>query len=212
MNETVKPYYTVGKPGEAEFTEKKSRFIGRIVNVPDEHSALEWIASIRKKHSDATHNVYAYTLRKDGTLRFSDDGEPSGTAGKPVLEVLTRAGLSDVVCTVTRYFGGTLLGAGGLTRAYANAAAMAVNTAVCVNMRPCASFTLTLSYSLWPRAERLCGNWGIHIENVLYGADVTVAGSIEQERYGALSDAIKELSSGQALPVFIGTVLLPCDA
>ena len=114
--------------GEDEFTEKKSRFIGRVWQVESEEAALEQIQAMKKQHYDATHNCWAYIIR-DGAVRFSDDGEPGGTAGMPMLQVLQREGLFNVVCVVTRYFGGILLGAGGLVRAYTRGAKIAVDAA-----------------------------------------------------------------------------------
>ena len=113
---------------QAEFTEKKSRFIGRIWPVETEEAALEKIQSMKKQHYDATHNCWAYII-KDGAVRFSDDGEPGGTAGMPMLQVLQREGLFNVVCVVTRYFGGILLGAGGLVRAYTKGAKIEIGRA-----------------------------------------------------------------------------------
>ena len=114
--------------GEAEFVEKKSRFIGRVWPVDTEEEALAKIQEMKKKHYDATHNCWAYIIR-DGAARFSDDGEPGGTAGMPMLQVLQRECLFNVVCVVTRYFGGILLGAGGLVRAYTKGAKIAVDAA-----------------------------------------------------------------------------------
>ena len=114
--------------GEDEFIEKKSRFIGRIWPVETEEEALDKIARMQKQHYDATHNCWAYIIR-DGAVRFSDDGEPGGTAGMPMLQVLQRENLFNVVCVVTRYFGGILLGAGGLVRAYTKGAKIAVDAA-----------------------------------------------------------------------------------
>ena len=114
--------------GEDEFYEKKSHFIGRVWPVETEEEALEKIQAMKKQHYDATHNCWAYII-KDGAVRFSDDGEPGGTAGMPMLQVLQREGLYNIVCVVTRYFGGILLGAGGLVRAYTKGAKIAVDAA-----------------------------------------------------------------------------------
>ena len=121
-------YLVPSEYGEDEFIEKKSRFIGRIWPVETEEEALARIQEMKKKHYDATHNCWAYIIR-DGAVRFSDDGEPGGTAGMPMLQVLQREGLFNAVCVVTRYFGGILLGAGGLTRAYGKAARDALSAA-----------------------------------------------------------------------------------
>ena len=112
-------YRTIAAFAEDQFVEKRSRFIGAIAPVSTEEEALAFLEARRELHREATHNVYVYTLREGGLTRFSDDGEPSGTAGKPALDVLRGSGLVDVAIVVTRYFGGTLLGTGGLTRAYA---------------------------------------------------------------------------------------------
>ena len=124
----LKPYKTARAASETEFTVNKSRFIGRCFPVSSEEEALARLDEIRKLHHDATHNCWAYNLR-GGIMRFSDDGEPGGTAGMPMLQVLQRENLHNVVCVVTRYFGGILLGAGGLVRAYTKGAKIAVDAA-----------------------------------------------------------------------------------
>ena len=126
----MKAYTTVLGASEAEFTEKKSRFIGRCFPVETEDEAFAVIADVKKRHWDATHNCYAFIVGENGlTQRFSDDGEPSGTAGMPILDVIKQKGLTNTLIVVTRYFGGILLGAGGLVRAYSKAAASAVDCA-----------------------------------------------------------------------------------
>lgn len=117
-------YTTLAGYGEDEFVEKRSRFIGYAAPVSTEAEAVAFVNSIRERHREATHNVYAYILREGQIKRYSDDGEPQGTAGIPVLDVLQKAGIVDAVVVVTRYFGGTLLGAGGLVRAYTEGAAI----------------------------------------------------------------------------------------
>ena len=120
----LRPYTTVAAPAQDEFVERRSRFIGHIAPVTTEEEAMAFLKALRDKHYDARHNVFAFVLR-DGRSRFSDDGEPSGTGGKPVMDVITGAGLSDVAVVVTRYFGGVLLGTGGLTHAYSQGASLA---------------------------------------------------------------------------------------
>ena len=144
-------YRTVRERAEDFFLEKRSRFIGSIAPAQTEEEALRFLAEIRSEHPQARHHVYAYLLRERNTTRFSDAGEPSGTGGAPVLGVLQKEGLTDVVLVVTRYFGGTLLGAGGLTRAYAHAAKLAVDKASIRVMRLCASVRVSCPYALYDR-------------------------------------------------------------
>lgn len=142
-------YRTVKNKTSAEFTEKKSRFIGYICPVTTEEEALEFIAEIKAKHRDARHNVYAYIVRKNNIMRYSDDGEPQGTAGFPSLEVLQKEGLTDVAVVVTRYFGGILLGGGGLLRAYSRAVKDAVDAAVPVRMEMRKIYVSKVTYPLY---------------------------------------------------------------
>ena len=141
-----KSYGTVLQEAEASFVEKRSRFIGRCRPVATEEEAQDFIAGVRKRHWDAAHNVWAYVLR-DGAMRYSDDGEPQGTAGQPALNVLLKRELTDCAVVITRYFGGILLGAGGLTRAYAQGAAQAVQAAGEADMRPCLRGDIRCSYT-----------------------------------------------------------------
>ena len=145
-----KPYKTILEPAEDEFVEKKSRFIAYTSPVHTVEEANAFIAGIRQRHWDATHNVPAFVLRS-GVQRSSDDGEPGGTAGIPVLDVLLKSGVQDVCVVVTRYFGGVLLGAGGLVRAYSHACSLALEAAGVVTMAPCAAMELT--------APGLCGGF-----------------------------------------------------
>ena len=170
--------------GEAEFVEKKSRFIGRVWPVDTEEEALAKIQEMKKKHYDATHNCWAYIIR-DGAVRFSDDGEPGGTAGMPMLQVLQREGLFNVVCVVTRYFGGILLGAGGLTRAYSKGARDALAAAGVATMGLWARVRLSCPYPLFERVKlEIAAASGI-LDDMDYGADVTLTVSLPSERRGA---------------------------
>ena len=145
-------YRTIEAPARDEFTERRSRFIGHIAPVATDEEAVAFVNAIRDQHREATHNVYAYVLRQDQLTRFSDDGEPQGTAGKPVLEVVLREGLVDVAVVVTRYFGGILLGAGGLVRAYAQGAKTAIDAARVLNMQPAALVELDMGYDFYGKA------------------------------------------------------------
>ena len=144
--------------GEDEFIEKKSRFIGRLWPVETEEAALEKIQEMKKKHYDATHNCWAYIIR-DGAVRFSDDGEPGGTAGMPMLQVLQREGLFNCVCVVTRYFGGILLGAGGLVRAYTKGAKIAVDAAGKSMKRVWTVLYLPIPYTYYERVKLLVADF-----------------------------------------------------
>ena len=148
-------YRTVRNAAEAAFTERRSRFIGYICPVQTEAQALEFIARIRKKHPDATHNVYGYILREQNKTRYSDDGEPQGTAGLPVLQVLKNEQLTDVAVVATRYFGGVLLGGGGLVRAYTHTAKIAVDAGERAYMQPCDLCAVRCAYRLYDGVLRL---------------------------------------------------------
>lgn len=143
----MQPYLTVTDRSSAEYTDRRSRFIAVVAPVSSEQEALAVIREISKEHWDARHNVYAYIIREGNISRFSDDGEPQGTAGMPVLEVLRGSGIVDCVVVVTRYFGGVLLGTGGLVRAYSSAAKGAVENATIVNMEPSAECRLQCDYN-----------------------------------------------------------------
>lgn len=142
-------YYTVAEKAEASFTEKHSEFIGCIAPAETNDQAVAFIESIREKHRKATHNVYAYILRNDNITRYSDDGEPQGTAGIPVFDVLRKRNLTDVCIVVTRYFGGILLGGGGLVRAYSHCASIACDSAKIMNMCKCTHVSISVDYSLY---------------------------------------------------------------
>lgn len=192
-------YATVGG-GEAELIEKKSRFIGTIAHVETEEEARRFIAEVSARHRDATHNVYCYLLRAQNTVRFSDDGEPQGTAGRPALEVLTRAGVTDCCLVVTRYFGGTLLGANGLVRAYAATAAAALHAAGIYDMLPRALARCRLTYADWARVEPLLRKMpDVAAGEPEYGGDVTVPLETPPEAVAALKSLLLEKTAGRAV-------------
>ena len=166
-------YRTVRGEGVAEIVEKKSRFIATVLPVADEAQAKQCIAELKKKYWDATHNVYAYQIG-DRLQRFSDDGEPQGTAGMPVLEVLKGSGVRDALIVVTRYFGGTLLGTGGLVRAYGRAAGEGLKAAGVVERRLMAEFELVCDYNLYGKLEYKCQASGYQIISVQYTDKVTM--------------------------------------
>ena len=144
----MKEYLVPTGDGEAQFIERRSRFIGHIFLTETEEEALARLKQMREQYWDATHNVYAYIIR-DGATRFSDDGEPGGTAGMPIYDVLSKNGITDVVCVVTRYFGGILLGTGGLVHAYSKGASMALANAEIVNMEVADSLKISCDYTMY---------------------------------------------------------------
>ena len=155
-------YVTVEREAADEFIEKKSRFIGACRPVKTEEEALRFIQEKKSRYWDASHNVFAYILREGNTARFSDDGEPQGTAGQPMLNVFQREGVVNVVCVVTRYFGGILLGAGGLVRAYSKAASMALEAAGRARMAEWQSVAVECSYAHYERLRRLLDPASVH--------------------------------------------------
>ena len=146
-------YRTIAAPVSASFVEKKSEFIAQLFPVRTQEDAVEAIENVRKQHRRARHNVYAYLLREGNASRYSDDGEPQGTAGMPILDVLQKNGLTDICCVVTRYFGGVLLGAGGLVRAYTPGAVIALKAAQVVEMLPSCQYLCEVAYPLWDKVQ-----------------------------------------------------------
>lgn len=202
-------YRTVKQPGEAELVIKRSRFIGRCFPVADEQEALRLLEQVRRQHWDATHNCYAYSVGVSGACaRYSDDGEPSGTAGLPMMEALRRSGVTDALVVVTRYFGGILLGAGGLVRAYSAAAAAAVRSAGEVEMRECMRLSLETPYPLWGRVEPLLRERA-QLDEVRYEAAVHAAAWVRQEQSDALVRALIDRTDGRVVPAPGARMLRP---
>ncbi|MCR4779813.1 MAG: YigZ family protein [Ruminiclostridium sp.] len=189
-------YKTVKGGAEDRFIEKKSEFIGYIRHTETEAEALAFIAEIRAMHRRATHNCYAYILRDNNLSRHSDDGEPGGTAGVPIYEVLRKEGLTDVTCVVTRYFGGILLGAGGLVRAYTKGAKLACDAAETLDMRSAAKLRLTLAYPMYGRIGKTLGEYDVRTESEEFGAEVVVTLYIPLEAADELTAALTEVCNG----------------
>lgn len=200
----MKEYKTVEFESSDEFTEKKSRFIGYVKPVKTQAEAVEFINSIKTKHWDATHNVSAYVLKKNNIQRSSDDGEPSGTAGVPVLDVLLKEGLVDVCVVVTRYFGGTLLGAGGLIRAYSHGSKIAVEAGHIITMAPCKIITVSVDYSFYDRMNIMLGDFGANIENSEFADKVNIVFSLKESLVDNLSKTLTEQSNGKYTLNIIG--------
>ena len=196
-------YKTVNYLGEDEFVEKKSRFIGHIAPVETEDEAIAFINSMRAKYRDATHNVYAYSIRENQIKRASDDGEPQGTGGVPVLNVINGNGLTDVCCVVTRYFGGTLLGVGGLVRAYTEGTKIALAATKIKVMAESADINLTSDYSTYGKIEHYINEKGITVLNVDFGENVTVTLRLRIGDVPAFTGDITELTAGKYKPEII---------
>jgi len=181
---------------ETVFIEKKSRFICNISPVSTEDDALAFLSSIRSKYRDANHNVYAYRLKTGNITRYSDDGEPSGTAGMPLLEAFMRQYVYDFCCVATRYFGGTLLGAGGLVRAYARCGTTALEEAGVGFMRELATCSLSIPYSLFELTKRLLIASDANITEEDFGADVVLKFVLPSEDVAELQRKVTELAAG----------------
>lgn len=193
------PYQVVEQGGIGEIEEKKSRFIASVSPVRTEAEAIAFIEAARKKYWDARHNCYAYVLGERGELvRFSDDGEPSGTAGKPILEVLLGMEVRNLVVVVTRYFGGTLLGTGGLVRAYTQAAQAGMAASVIRTMRYGELLSITTDYNGIGRIQYLLGMRKIMIEEPVYTDVVTLKVKVPYEEAEALRKEITEATAGKA--------------
>ncbi len=190
-------YKTIAGRCEARFVEKKSEFIGYLSPVTTEEEAVKFIAEIRALHPKARHNCYAYILRENNTARHSDDGEPQGTAGAPIYEVLRREGLTDAACVVTRYFGGILLGAGGLTRAYAKAAADAVAAASIRLFARAVSLEITLDYSLYGRLAAVYAEFGAKICSEEFSEQVKSSVVVREEHTKALCERLCDVCNGK---------------
>ena len=180
--------------GEDEFTEKKSQFIGRIWLVETEEEALARIQEMKKQHYDATHNCWAYII-KDGAVRFSDDGEPGGTAGMPMLQVLQREGLHNVVCVVTRYFGGILLGAGGLVRAYTKGAKIAVDAAGKSMKRVWTVLYVPCPYTYYERVKLEVAAFGGIIRSTDFGSEVELEILLPEAQAQPFTDRLTDMSA-----------------
>jgi len=181
--------------GEDDFYEKKSHFIGRVWPVETEEEALAKIQEMKKQHYDATHNCWAYII-KDGAVRFSDDGEPGGTAGMPMLQVLQREGLYNIVCVVTRYFGGILLGAGGLVRAYTKGAKIAVDAAGKSMKRVWTALYIPIPYSYYERVKLEVEAFGGILRDTQFGADIELEILMPEAQAQPFLDRLTDLSAG----------------
>ena len=207
MGILMEPYYIPTSDSETEFTEKRSRFIGHVAHVTTEEQARDFITAMKKRYHDARHNCWCYILRQEGIVRYSDDGEPQGTAGQPMLNVFQRQGITDVVCVVTRYFGGILLGAGGLVRAYSKSAKDAMDAAGVSVVRRWVSMDIPCDYSRFARLQQETESAQGIVTEVVYGADVTLKVLLPEEGAQAYLQRISDLSAGSVHPVVTGEAL-----
>ena len=204
-------YVTVEREAADEFIEKKSRFIGSCRPVQTEEEALDFIAKLKSQYWDASHNVYAYILREGNIARFSDDGEPQGTAGIPVIETMKKAGLVDVALVATRYFGGILLGGGGLIRAYSHTATIGLQAAGKIVMRECLLLELPCDYGFYGKAAGLIPECGGVVDDTQFLENVTLSFHLDPADLPALSKKLADQSSGRFSLVEKGRAFYPFD-
>ncbi len=198
-------YKTVARRAEAVLIEKKSKFIATVIPCDTEEKALAFLEEMRKKYSDATHNVYAYVIDENNIFRYSDDNEPSGTAGMPVLDTIRKAGLVDCAVVVTRYFGGTLLGTGGLVHAYGASAKEGLLAAGIVERRLCDVITVTVDYTTSGKVSHFLAGSDYIIENTVYENEVTYFVQVKKDMTEQFKKDMTELSSGRAILRETGT-------
>ncbi len=197
MNDN-KLYVTIKHEASAEFEEKRSIFIGYAKPVKSEEEALDFVKKIKAKHSDAKHNVYGYTMKNGILARYSDDGEPQGTAGIPVLDVIRKSGVDDACVVVTRYFGGILLGAGGLVRAYSNAAKLALEAAEIATFEPYTELLINCSYSDYQRISSELPTFGAIVDDTVFLDNVTLKIAVRNEVVPTISSRVQEISAGKS--------------
>lgn len=203
-------YRTVNSYGEDEIVISKSRFIGYSYPINTEDEAIDFIHLIKSKHKDATHNVYAYVVGEDSNIqRFNDDGEPSGTAGIPVLEVIKKEGLRNLVVVITRYFGGIKLGGGGLIRAYTKGAKIALDAGIICEMTLHKKIKIILPYTLIGKIENYLMTNNYRTEEIIYKEDVEIYVYVMNSIFFEFEKEIMNLTSGNALISFIDEIHLP---
>lgn len=197
-------YTTIKKHSSYEYEDRKSVFIGEAMPVSSEAEALAFLESVKKRYSDARHHVYAYVLRDNSIMRFSDDHEPQGTAGMPVLDAIRKNGITDAIVVVTRYFGGTLLGTGGLVRAYTAAAIGALNDAEIIRYDIYTEVEISLSYSEYGKVTPILSDMQFRIEDTDFGAYVKIKGKIIKSHLDRLQKQITDLTSARCDLVILG--------
>lgn len=199
-------YYIPTGPGDAEYVEKRSRFLGKVRCVTTEEEARAFIDAMKKQYHDARHNCWCYVLNS-GAVRYSDDGEPQGTAGQPMLGVFQKEGVTDVVCVVTRYFGGVLLGAGGLCRAYTKSAKDALDAAGISVVRRWTELKVPCPYSLFAQVGQEVESAGGVVTDTEYAADVTLTVLLREGTEDSFQRRLLDLSAGTVTAEVTGEAL-----
>lgn len=202
MNDKL--YTTIKHEAHAEFEEKHSLFIGYALPLKSESDAAEFIKKIKAKHNDATHNVFGYTMKNGIIARYSDDGEPQGTAGMPVLDVIRKSGVDDACVVVTRYFGGTLLGAGGLVRAYSQAAKIALEAAEIVTYEAYTELSFDCTYSDYQKISVELSKSEALTDSIGFSDNVTLKIAVKKQFVPYIISKINEISAGKSQPLIIG--------
>ena len=203
----TKPYITLLGEGSGEYSEKKSRFIGYACPCKMEQQALDFIRRIKSRHSDARHHVYAYLLEENHITRYTDDGEPQGTAGVPVLDIIRKNGVCDACIVVIRYFGGILLGTGGLVRAYTAAAKAAVENAQIVAYETYQCFRVRCNYADYQKISYENARHGIKVDHTEFADDVTLFLACKETQYAAYRERLTDATGGNAEIVMLQTRL-----
>lgn len=202
-------YTTLAKDGTATLVEKRSEFIGYAKPVNNEDEAAAFVMSIKKKHADARHNVFAYVLRGGALKRYSDDGEPQGSAGMPVLDVICKNGLDGAAVVVTRYFGGILLGTGGLVRAYSSAASSAIADAGIITYEEVVVLRMRCSYTDHARVQNEFAKFGIEVEDTEFASDVLLTMTAPTATVENFKVKMRDLTGGRSIPEETGRKLAP---
>lgn len=203
----MEAYYIPAQESETEFVEKRSRFIGHVAHVTTEEQARAFVQAMKKRYHDARHNCWCYVIREEGVVRYSDDGEPQGTAGQPMLNVFQKESVTDVVCVVTRYFGGILLGAGGLVRAYTRSAKDALDAAGVSVVRRWVELSVPCGYNLFARVQQEVESWQGVVTATEYGADVTLRVLLPEERAEEFTAHILDMTAGSVQAMVTGEAL-----
>lgn len=190
-------YITIKHSSYYEYEDRKSIFIGQACPVSTEAEAISFIDSVKKKYPDARHHVYAYVIRENSAMRFTDDHEPAGTAGMPVLDIIRKNGCTDMVIVVTRYFGGTLLGTGGLVRAYTSAALGALENAEIIRYDIYSTVKISVSYSDYGKITSSLTDLGFRVEDTLYDTGVTIIGRVVKANLVEMKEALTEYTAGR---------------
>ena len=190
-------YRTIKKPNNITFTERRSEFIAYLCPVHTNDEAVAFINEIKSLHRKATHNVYAYILRDNNITRYSDDGEPQGTAGVPVLDILQKNGLTDICCVVTRYFGGILLGGGGLVRAYSTSAKLAVENAEIMDMCECYRISFSMDYNLYSKVAYFLPQYEVKELSSKFEDNIFLELLVKEEHFEPLKAKLTDVSNGK---------------